>query len=106
MSKHTKGPWHVVLSDNATPHIMHENAHDMSDISDISSRVCVMPAEITYSYNSLANAKLIAAAPELLEALEIMVEFVANVHAGKTNRICYAALDAARAAIAKAKGEQ
>lgn len=111
MSKHTKGPWHVVLSDNATPHIMHENGHDFTDISEISSCVCVMPAEITYSYNSLANARLIAAAPELLEALEGFVDFPADTFDGDhdqafTMTVRLNDMRKARAVIAKAKGEQ
>ena len=45
-----------------------------------------------------ANANLIASAPDLLEALEALVTQVSNSHA-------YEELAAARAAIAKAKGE-
>lgn len=109
MSKqqHTPGPWHVVLSDNATPHILHEHGCDSSDCGDLSSRVCVMPAEIVADYNSLANASLIAAAPELLEALEAVLSAEPADGAyllGETEseRAAYAN---ARAAIAKARGE-
>lgn len=69
-NKHTPGPWHVVMSDNATPFIQHECGDDWTDIDDRTSRVCHMPAEIMESFNSLNNARLIAAAPELLEALQ------------------------------------
>lgn len=71
--KHTEGPWHVALSDNATPHIV---AKDLGFIHHWEPRevddvlVCVMPAEIMKSYNSRANALLIAAAPDLLLAVE------------------------------------
>lgn len=65
----TPGPWHVVLSDNATPHIMTEPGSHESVDND-AAFVCVMPAEIIRSYNSLANARLIASAPEMYEALE------------------------------------
>jgi len=64
----TKGPWVVRLSDNATPHVMHKNGDDYTDCGDHSSIVCGMPAEIVDDYNSLANARLIAAAPELYGA--------------------------------------
>jgi hypothetical protein len=47
-----------------------------------------------------ANARLIAAAPELLEALESMVEMVEMNGFGKAY-----AMDISRAAIAKAKGD-
>ena len=48
-----------------------------------------------------ATARLIAAAPELLEALEMMLDMSEMGGFGKS-----AAEDTARAAIAKAKGEQ
>lgn len=104
MNKHTPGPWHVILSDNATPHVTHEHGSDFTDISDVSSRVCVMPAEITYGYNSLANARLIAAAPELLEALEEMLHSfmcTQNPNDYPSDAPC----NKARAAITKAKGK-
>ena len=50
-------------------------------------------------WNHLANAHLIAAAPELLEALEMMLDMSEMGGFGKS-----AAEDTARAAIAKAKG--
>lgn len=111
MSKHTPGPWHVILSDNATPHVTHEHGYNFTDISDVSSRVCVMPAEITYSYNSLANARLIAAAPELLEALEEVVAVFESNPSSITDTVWVTGnrpetlYDHCRAAIAKAKGE-
>lgn len=94
-AQHTPGPWHLVMSDNATPFIMHESGSDLTDLSDLSSLVCHMPAEISRNFNSLENARLIAAAPELLEAL------VAVMHS-KTE----SALSMARKAIAKAEGKQ
>ena len=47
----------------------------------------------------LADAKLIAAAPELLAALEVAVEYF------ERHEICCVAHDDAKAAIKKAKGE-
>lgn len=76
--KHTPGPWHVVMSDNATPFIQHECGDDWTDIDDRTSRVCHMPAEIMENFNSLNNAKLIAAAPDLLAALETARDYVAG----------------------------
>jgi hypothetical protein len=53
-----------------------------------------------------ANARLIAAAPELLEALEaLMRNFVGDRSAANTSGEAGLAADAARAAIAKARGE-
>lgn len=48
-----------------------------------------------------ANARLIAAAPELLEALEALTANYADVEPGGSKNV-----DKARAAIAKATGEQ
>ncbi len=67
--KFTPGPWHLRLSDNATPHIEHGDCL-LDDVGELKNRICVMPSEIVQSFNSFANARLIAAAPELLEALE------------------------------------
>jgi hypothetical protein len=57
-----------------------------------------------------ANARLIAAAPELLEALEALFEHCAMIHSkwgdGDNTREAHEAISAGRAAIAKAKGEQ
>ena len=68
MTKHTPGPWTVHGSDNATPHVMRAGALDIRDLDKL---ICAMPAEISQSFNSWANARLIAAAPELLAALEL-----------------------------------
>lgn len=97
---HTPGPWHVVMSDNATPIINHEHGFDWTDPQGLDSRVCAMPAEIMQSYNSLPNARLIAAAPDLLRALEWMVQRADE--GGYPDGRCLAE---ARAAIAKATGE-
>ncbi len=83
MSAHTPGPWRF----EPAPH----RAHWILGVTSVA--LTTMPNE--------ANARLIAAAPALLVALESMVErfdgFVE--HDGSTLSI-----DMARAAIAKAKG--
>jgi hypothetical protein len=57
---------------------------------------------------SAANARLIAAAPELLSALESLFEHCSMVHKrwgdGSNQKEADAAIEAARAAIAKAEG--
>lgn len=98
----TPGPWYLRLSDNATPHIEHGDCL-FDEVGELRNRICVMPAEITQSYNSLANGRLIAAAPELFEALKFFVE-----HPGVW-QLCTPnseAMSAARAAFAKALGSQ
>lgn len=69
MNGHTEGPWHLVLSDNATPHIMHEQGGDWTDVENRSALICAMPAEIMEGFNSLNNARLMTASPAMLEAL-------------------------------------
>lgn len=62
-------------------------------------RSTVMPSE--------ANANLIAAAPDLLAALERLLKWAIDVHDPRTRtHINYAGMDQARDAIAKAAGEQ
>lgn len=58
-----------------------------------------------------ANAQLIAAAPELLAALDKAADLLyasadKDREPGSYGRDCYDAMEAARAAIAKAKGEK
>lgn len=85
MEKFTKGPWHV--SD--------PNDHKNADIG-ISDGVFVL-ADMTNDiaengYDQKANAKVMAAAPDLYEALQAMLEFP---NAGPSH-------DMARAALSKA----
>ena len=98
MTKHTPAPWSLGDSDlhcsNLSVHGIHENAH--STIARmVSSEHGMDPVEI------YANARLIAAAPELLEALTDCVE-----HMHWTQPQGEAALKKAKAVIAKATGEQ
>jgi hypothetical protein len=88
MNKFTKGPWHV--SD--------PNDHKNADIG-ISDGVFVL-ADMTNDiaengYDQKANAKLIAAAPDLYEALQELVDS----HSENAN---FPAINKARAALAKA----
>ena len=88
MSKHTPGPWAIYV--NAPSDIvirkMSKDGYELCSIARVSS--------------GYANARLIAAAPELLEALADCVE-----HMHWTQPQGEAALKKAKAAIAKATGE-
>lgn len=96
MSKqgHTPGPWFI--TGNMTRYI--EASIGGGLIQEVAS--CgPTEADNGYGEQQMANARLIAAAPELLEALE---------HAVKTaewDTYGRASLNKARAAIAKARGE-
>ena len=102
--KHTPGPWKITESANAIV-VMGPNAQ----------HVVIIPLFKEYAWSkeeweglnleeknkvSIANARLIAAAPELCEALENLIEFL--VH-GKKN--CQAILRA-KAALARARGDE
>lgn len=82
--KHTPGPWE--LSD-CGEHIIGQA--DQDEIIEV--------ANLSNTLNTKANANLIAAAPEMLEALESVVKAIAE----------YQVIDEVKlmAAIKKAKGE-
>lgn len=105
MSKHTKGPWRVhlvddtVVIDKSGEHVARALGQYVDD---------PLPIE--------ANARLIAAAPDLLEALKPFAEFARMMdeieHVKKTqdDAVIHPGLTVghfrqARAVIAKAKGE-
>ena len=88
MSKHTQGPWHWVEADSDIIRSIYEvNDGNENTIAD-----CGI---------SFANARLIAAAPELLAALERIIEY----HVPKINPLLDASILSAQSAINKAKGE-
>lgn len=83
-AQHTPGPWH---HDETWGLIKAGKLDDCTDICALHSGI-------------VANARLIAAAPELLEALQAMVRLHDSGDFGPVDPI-----DMAMAAIAKAKGE-
>ena len=85
-TKHTPGPWFV-----RGPYIV-------AGIWDVSLTTKVEPQNRDLASEWKGNAYLISAAPDLFKACLLM-------DAAKTERQVDKALDAARAAIAKAKGE-
>lgn len=98
MSKHTPGPWTAI-----------DTSWEQSVISDASGR-CVA---IVYLDGNVqeetqdelepiknANARLIAAAPTMLEALEAIADFAPGY-----GDVCEIIAQRARAAIAKATGD-
>ena len=89
MSKHTKGPWFF----DQYGHVY--GTVDGKPIEGAIGKTILQPHVCTPS--CIANARLIAAAPELLEALKVLVE---NGGIGPEQMF-----HDARAAIAKATGE-
>ena len=64
MSKHTEGPWEVIEPENGLP-VISANHEDIAFIRAPS---------YAYGPEIKANAKLIAAAPDLLEACEWLLD--------------------------------
>lgn len=94
MSAHTPGPWHV-----------HEGASDGCLVATTAYGDKVISGEFSVSGESEANARLIAAAPSLLEALVIAEGFIreiCSIHKLPEPTATGARL---RAAIARATGE-
>lgn len=121
MNKHTPGPWHVGRINKCT-------IYDKLSQRLANSFEGVMATQFTDSQCE-ANARLIAAAPELLEACKTFAEWLRREEAGSEGqswsgkrgtlegeagwrewwnenlRICGLAQEQALAAIAKATGE-
>lgn len=99
MSGHTPGPWSISDSSWVTNH------RDIDAPTHGALAVVVWRMEEEErSPECEANAALIAAAPDLLEALEMIVT-EADSYTARTGKPVYNWLDSARAAIAKARGE-
>lgn len=87
-TKHTPGPWHYAECQMGTPFV------DTESVGDLFAAALPLDEQI-------ANAHLIAAAPDLLEALEAAhgwLVLVGTDHLEPVRARC-------RAAIAKAKGQ-
>ena len=97
MSKHTPGPWFI--SGRMTKYI---EARIGGGLIQEVAACGPTDADGGYGERQYANAQLISAAPDLLEALEGMVR---KAQKQNWNDNYPAELNAAYAAIAKAKGE-
>lgn len=94
MNKHTPGPWFI--TGTMTKYVEARIGGGL--IQEVAS--CgPTEADNGYGEQQAANARLIAAAPDLLEALEILVELAG------TGCNIDGTIAMAKAAIAKAKGE-
>ena len=94
---HTPGPWTTWLGDPANYHF-HNRRLIVPLMGESQAPIAQLPESVAGDYyQSEANARLIAAAPELLAALEaLLLEKTVLGHLG-------IATEQARAAIAKAK---
>jgi hypothetical protein len=97
---HTPGPWEV--GDGMTRHIAIMARDFTYDVCEVTR------AGITED-EQVGNARLIAASPELLSACQALMKaegMQQGERGGYTMGAISLAIDAARAAIAKAKGEK
>ena len=108
MTEHTSGPWFVHVI-NVTAHIG-PGQECPRNLSGVVTNIDLESLTPKATGQALANARLIAAAPDLLEALEALEAQVDNTGRYFDPPDAYAEvpwefIDQARAAIAKAKGE-
>ena len=106
MSKHTPGPWLI----NRESEDVIEGKLSIESVN-AETQLSYFIAQVDECKSQEANARLIAAAPELLEACETLFRWLAaednhNLMPDFYERIalCNLAQEQARAAIAKAKG--
>lgn len=117
MNNHTPGPW-VGMDENGKFNPDHswsfndeaacgsEAAPIFADGRVIAFVVHSSDVYCGYSHPSInANARLIAAAPDMLEALEQLLSIVAIHQRATKNNFAWAEVEFAREVIAKAKGE-
>lgn len=96
MSKHTPGPWFNAGRDDGDGRINIKSAARGINCDFYIAIVGGLPEK-----EEAANASLVAAAPEMLEALRRSLSWLSS-YPGEGAMGCY---DQARAAIAKATGE-
>lgn len=113
-TKHVPGPWDFHLGRGAEPrfHVQAAGGYQIASTTAINNH----PAAADENATRVANARLIAAAPELLSAMQAVEKRLtecarAFYGSGKASALRAAFdgwrddIDAARAAIAKATGE-
>lgn len=106
MSKHTPGPWTLDLG-NIGVDMKNNVGVDAPDHGGIAQVVWVMDDDANEGKNTPtceANARLIAAAPDLLEALKLCEGNISSLLASTHPRVYGEWLDFVRATIAKAEG--
>jgi hypothetical protein len=97
-AKYTPGPWHLQGIDGQGAHYIHaSNGAEYTPVA-------VCPVGLLDSGEQMANSRLIAAAPELLAALERVMACPA-MNEKMASPETLKAYDDARDAIAKARGE-
>jgi len=97
-SKHTPGAWYAVSGNAVHDKLATFDANGVRT-GDTPNRICKVEYPYSDDAGQAANASLIAAAPDLLEALRgVLQQFAKRLRVDSVER--------ARAAIAKAEGGQ
>lgn len=103
MSKHTPGPWKAVISENnAGGWVPMRQYITIETESEIIAAYDTFSCEYPDDDENAANARVMAAAPDLLEALKRCVGSLRSVSPGGDGDHD---VEFARAAIAKAEGQ-
>lgn len=103
-AKHTPGPWHVDEPPYEFNRYISGNAHKDGD-DWVSTSVAKVLGNATSRNVTEANARLIAAAPELLDAVKELADLMDAVRDGNYAPDSFTT-QPARAAIAKATGAE
>ena len=110
-TKFTPGPWQAFIDDTGDKWTGWPIS--ISSVNDIDKSIVRTGGQWPYEWDAaisqreaVANAHLIAAAPEVYEKLEKLVERVEQIQYDHNTSDGDLALDEARAALAKARGEK
>lgn len=103
--KHTPGPWEISTIDERTIGPITEHSDkSMRDVGILQMKAVASVEELASHDETDANARLLAAAPDLLSALENMVEANRSPLSELGQRARNEAIGEALAAIAKVRG--
>jgi hypothetical protein len=100
-TQQTRGPWKVLENGRGNGRICVTTANG-APVHAVICEIDIKSVGTDY-LKRLANAQLIAAAPDLLAALEVCAELLATI---PNDTACAVAASHARAAIAKAEGNK
>ena len=82
MSQHTKGPWdYATRTENDILISVRINDASHATVCTVHGSTSPLNDQYVGASKLTANVKLICAAPDLIEALEAMVEYVDRMHA-------------------------
>lgn len=99
-SKHTPGPWLMVEAEIIGRDYLAIMQSKLKEKEGPYPLICEITNMIHKTEEDVSNARLIAAAPDMLEALE---EVIKSLETGKWNKSTY---PMAKEAIKKAKGDE